>query len=86
MENTGEDLAKLKVTIEADTSPLKKELDKSRQEVKKSTDAIKQETDKIKNPFQNLASDKILGPIRNMTQKIKKSLSSVLEKHFCHPA
>ena len=73
----GEDLAKLKVTIEADTSPLKKELDKSRQEVKKSTDAIRQETDKIKNPFQNLGSDKILGPIRNMTQKIKKALSSV---------
>jgi hypothetical protein len=30
VENMGEDLAKLKVTIEADTSPLKKELDKSR--------------------------------------------------------
>ena len=44
----------MKVTIEADSSPLKRELDKSRQEVKKSTEAIRQETDKIKNPFQRI--------------------------------
>lgn len=51
----GKDLEKLKVTIEGDTSPLKKELNSGRREVSRTLDSIKSSIKKIKSLTSNFS-------------------------------
>lgn len=72
----GEDLKKMKVTIEGDASSLKKEANSASQEVKKSSETIRRETEKIKSSFQTLSSNKALESVRASMRKLKESFSS----------
>ena len=77
----GDTLHKMQVIIEATTSPLKKEMENSRQEVKKSVEEIQKETEKVKNPFKGMES-KALQPVRNTLNKIREMLNRNPVKNF----
>ena len=75
-ETMGDTLHKMQVKIEGDASPLKKELESSRQEVKRGVEAIQKETEKMKNPFRNLVGNKTIESVRASMSKIKASFES----------
>ncbi len=75
-ETMGDTLHKMQVKIEGDSSPLKKELESSRQEVKRGVEAIQKETEKMKNPFRNLTGSKTVESVRASMRKIKASFES----------
>ena len=70
------ELAKLKVTLEAQTSAYKKEMKEAKAVTKQVSDSIKTETSKIK---QSVNSGDVTEPIKkqlSVMQKLKRSLTA----------
>ena len=71
-----EQLAKLKVVLEATTVPLKKEMEKSKQIVRDTVSDIRKRTNDIKSPLEEFSSNRAMPSIRKMRQNLKKVMSS----------
>lgn len=76
------DAARLKVSIEATTAPMKKEAEKAKKIAKDMTESINKEMEKARSPLQSAASgSKALDSIRRFQKKLKQSISSVTPKN-----
>lgn len=76
------DAARLKVSIEATTAPMKKEAEKAKKIAKDMTESINKEMEKARSPLQSAASgSKALDSIRDFQKKLKQSISSVTPKN-----
>lgn len=69
-----EELAKLKVVLEADKSPLRKTMQEARNEIKRTTDSISREVDKARSPFSKLNPEirKVLDSCKKMRAEFRK--------------
>lgn len=77
------DAAKVKVSIEATTAPMKKEAEKAKKIAKDMTESINKEMEKARSPLQSATSgSKTLTSVRDYQKKLKQSISSVTPKNL----
>lgn len=77
------DAAKVKVSIEATTAPMKKEAEKAKKIAKDMTESINKEMEKARSPLQSATSgSKALNSIRDFQKKLKQSISSVTPRNL----
>lgn len=70
-----EDLAKLKVTIEGDSKPFKREMSQSEAEAKKASNAIKKALDNV--GFKSSLGEKLTAPWKQVGKRIKSTITDI---------
>lgn len=77
------DAAKLKVTVEATTAPMKKDMERAKQITRSTVASINKEMDKVKNPLKSITADNdALASVRRFQQKLKQNMSALTPKNL----
>lgn len=75
-----DELAKLKVVLEASMAPMKKVMQQARGEIKKTTESINSDMDKVKSPMAGVNVDKDMSKLRALQSVLKKIRAEYREK------
>ncbi len=77
------DAARLKVTLEASSAPMKKEMEKAKQITKAATSSMNKELGKVRNPLKSAFSgNDVMTSVKNIRQKMKESMNSITPKNL----